>query len=157
MSLSQPSPAAQPFLTPSHLTCHSSLLLHSPSLPSLPPSAPQSDIVRINVTASPLITQPALWTAQESLRLEQQAADPGLAHQQQQQQQHAQQPEGDGHPILGRVKRVGEKAHGLVPWQGAYIMLDSDNGALIALDLSGVAAGRGFQVVRLWKAPEDGM
>jgi hypothetical protein len=36
-------------------------------------------------------------------------------------------------------------------------MLDSDNGALIALDLTGAAAGEGFRVVRLWKAPEDGM
>lgn len=113
----------------------------------------QSDIVRVNVTASPLIPEPALWLAQETLRVEQQQADPGLAHQQQQEQQ----PEGQGSPILGRVKRVGEKAHGLVPWQGAYIMLDSDNGALIALDLSGVATGAGFKVVRLWKAPEDGM
>lgn len=98
-----------------------------------------------------MISEPSLWLAQESLRLEQQQADPGLAH------QHQQQPEGEGTPILGRVKRVGEKAHGLVPWQGAYIMLDSDNGALIALDLSGVATGAGFKVVRLWKAPEDGM
>ncbi len=106
--------------------------------------------MRVNVSASPMIAEPSLWLAQESLRLEQQQADPGLARQQQ-------LPEGEGTIILGRVKRVGEKAHGLVPWQGAYIMLDSDNGALIALDLSGVATGAGFKLVRLWQAPEDGM
>ena len=113
---------------------------------------PQSDIVRVNISATPTIQQPSLWMAQEALRLEQQQADPGLNH-----QQHQPQPEGEGTAILGRVKRVGDKAHGLVPWQGAYIMLDSDNGALIALDLSGVATGAGFRVVRLWKAPEEGM
>lgn len=113
------------------------------------PAFLQSDIVRVNVSASPMIPEPSLWLAQESLRLEQ-PAQPQLAHQQQ-------VPEGDDKPILGRVKRVGEKAHGLVPWQGAYIMLDSDNGALIALDLSSVATGAGFKVVRLWKAPEEGM
>jgi len=109
-------------------------------------------VVRVNVSATPIIEEPTLWLAQEALRLEQQQADPGLAHQQQQQQL-----EGEGGPILGRVKRVGEKAHGLIPWQGAYIMLDSDNGALIALDLSEVPMGGGFKVVRLWKAPEEGM
>jgi hypothetical protein len=108
--------------------------------------------VRVNVTASPVIQEPGLWLAQESLRLDQIQADPGLAHLAHQQQQQQQ-----GGPILGRVQRVGQKSHGLVPWQGAYIMLDSDNGALVALDLSGVAAGGGFNIVRLWKAPEEGM
>jgi hypothetical protein len=116
------------------------------------PAVVQSDIVRVNISASPVIDEPALWLAQESLRLEQQAADPGLAR-----EHNAQQQEGKSTAIVGRVKRVGQKSHGLVPWQGAYIMLDSDNGALIALDLSSVATGGGFKVVRLWKAPEEGM
>lgn len=111
----------------------------------------QSDVVRVNITSAPVIEDPSLWLAQEALRLEQEQADPGLVRQSEA------PPEGDGNPILGRVKRVGEKAHGLVPWQGAYIMLDSDNGALIALDLSDVSTGGGFKVVRLWKAPEEGM
>jgi hypothetical protein len=52
--------------------------------------------------------------------------------------------------IIGRVQGVGKKAHGLVKWHGAYILLDSDNGALSTVRLG---AG-GAKVTRLWKAPE---
>ncbi|KAI8468367.1 MAG: hypothetical protein J3K34DRAFT_459917 [Monoraphidium minutum] len=52
--------------------------------------------------------------------------------------------------VIGRLQGVGKKAHGIVKWHGAYITLDSDNGALTALRLS---AG-GAKVQRLWQAPE---
>lgn len=35
-------------------------------------------------------------------------------------------------------------------------MLDSDSGALMALDLTGTREGGGFKLVQLWKTPEKG-
>jgi hypothetical protein len=58
--------------------------------------------------------------------------------------------ERDPPAVVGRLQGVGKKAHGLVKWHGAYILLDSDNGALTSLRI-GVG---GAKVQRLWKAPE---
>jgi hypothetical protein len=120
--------------------------------------------VRVNVSAVDAIPNPRLWLTQQALTRPDAAAGvgggpgagPGGSSGAAGVPRGA-PPEGPGHAILGRVQRVGDKAHGLVPWQGAYIMLDSDNGALIALDLTGAGAGAGFRVLRLWKAPEAGM
>jgi hypothetical protein len=63
--------------------------------------------------------------------------------------------------IAGRVRGVGHKSHGLVSYQGSYIMLDSDNGALISLDFptSGsvdASKPKGPTTRTLWQAPEAG-
>eukprot|EP00775_Hariotina_reticulata_P005663 gene5663-5900_t len=116
------------------------------------PAMKPSDIVRVNVSAMPTIPDPDAWLQEQYNKLE----DEGLAGSSQPPTARPNQPEGAGYPILGRVQRVGQKAHGLVPWQGAYIMLDSDNGALMALDLTGNAQGDGFRLVQLWKTPEKG-
>ena len=64
--------------------------------------------------------------------------------------------------IAGRVRSVGHKSHGLVSYQGSYLMLDSDNGALISLDFpasgnTGVdGKPKGPSTRLLWKAPEPG-
>lgn len=113
----------------------------------------QSDIVRLNMSAVPVILDPVAWLEEQDRLLA--AADPtdtsaprAVSHT---------SPPTPPEAVVGRVQRVGEKAHGLVPWQGAYLLLDSDNGALVALDLTGAAEGEGFRLVRLWKAPEQGV
>jgi hypothetical protein len=52
--------------------------------------------------------------------------------------------------VIGRLQGVGKKAHGLVKWHGGYVLLDSDNGALVLLR---IGAG-GASLKRLWAAPE---
>jgi hypothetical protein len=104
----------------------------------------QSDIVRLNISAVPPIQNPEAWLAAETLNLASgQPPNPT-------------QSDADS-AIVGRVQRVGQKAHGLVPWQGAYVLLDSESGALMALDLTGAAAGKGFNLHKLWQAPEQGV
>jgi hypothetical protein len=57
--------------------------------------------------------------------------------------------------IAGRLEGVGNKAHGLVPWRGHLIMLDSDNGALMAVTPGDTTHPGGAPTARrLWKAPE---
>jgi hypothetical protein len=108
-------------------------------------SKPQSDIVRLNISAVPPIQNPEAWLAAETLNLASgQPLNPTT-------------PTDADSAVIGRVQRVGQKAHGLVPWQGAYILLDSESGALMALDLTGAAAGRGFHLHKLWQAPEAGV
>lgn len=58
--------------------------------------------------------------------------------------------------IAGRLEGVGTKAHGLVPWRNHLIMLDSDNGALIAVTPGDPTHPGGAPTARrLWKAPEE--
>jgi hypothetical protein len=102
--------------------------------------------VRLNVSAVPPIQNPEAWLAAETLK---------LASGQNPTQNPT--PADADSAIVGRVQRVGQKAHGLVPWQGAYILLDSESGALMALDLTGAAAGKGFNLHKLWHAPEPGV
>jgi len=52
--------------------------------------------------------------------------------------------------IIGRLQGIGKKAHGLVKWHGAFVLLDSDSGALSMLR---VGAG-GASLRKLWQAPE---
>jgi hypothetical protein len=120
----------------------------------------QSDIVRVNISAIPRIADPIAWAAAEAAATAAVNPSAGVAPATAD-SQHVRGLLPPG-AVLGRVQRVGEKAHGLVPWQGGYIMLDSDNGALIALDLTGdgAAAGGtepGFRIHRIWKAPEAGV
>lgn len=49
--------------------------------------------------------------------------------------------------IIGRVRGVGQKAHGMVAWQGLFISLDSDRGALVALEPTAARAA----VHKLWQ------
>ncbi|WIA23830.1 hypothetical protein OEZ85_013493 [Tetradesmus obliquus] len=109
----------------------------------------ESDIVRLNISAVAPIQNPKAWLAAETLKLSTQPpAEP---------QNPTAKPSDADSAIVGRVQRVGQKAHGLVPWQGAYILLDSESGALMALDLTGAAAGKGFNLHKLWQAPEPGV
>ncbi|GIL81892.1 hypothetical protein Vretimale_1469 [Volvox reticuliferus] len=58
-------------------------------------------------------------------------------------------PNADPRPrVVAEVKEVGLKAHGLVFWRGQFVMLDSENGALVAVD---PATGA---VRHLWQAPQ---
>jgi hypothetical protein len=107
----------------------------------------QSDIVRLNISAVPSIQNPEAWLAAETLKLAQQPSS----------EPQTPKPSVAESAIVGRVQRVGQKAHGLVPWQGAYILLDSESGALMALDLTGAAAGKGFNLHKLWQAAEPGV
>lgn len=107
----------------------------------------QSDIVRVNISSTPTIQNPEEWLATETQKLQHPEIEP----------QTSETPGAPNPAIIGRVQRVGEKAHGLVPWQGAYIMLDSDNGALMALDLTDAGSGQGFKLHKLWQAPEQGV
>jgi hypothetical protein len=69
--------------------------------------------VRVNVSVVEPIADPKLWLAAQALHAAQPEQDIAA---------HMAAPlaeEGPGHAIVGRVKRVGDKAHGLVPWQGA--------------------------------------
>ncbi|GBF90355.1 green algal specific Aspartyl Asparaginyl beta-hydroxylase [Raphidocelis subcapitata] len=52
--------------------------------------------------------------------------------------------------IIGRLRGVGTKAHGIVRWHGAYVLLDSDAGALSLLRVANGTA----KTTRLWAAPE---
>jgi hypothetical protein len=52
--------------------------------------------------------------------------------------------------VIGRLQGVGKKAHGLVKWHGAYVLLDSDSGALSVLR---IGAG-GASLKKVWAAPE---
>jgi hypothetical protein len=55
-------------------------------------------------------------------------------------------PNADPRPrVTAEVKHVGLKAHGLVLWQDQFVMLDSENGALVAVE---PASG---SVRQIWK------
>ncbi|GLC58284.1 hypothetical protein PLESTB_001341600 [Pleodorina starrii] len=57
-------------------------------------------------------------------------------------------PNADPRPRVTReVKHVGLKAHGLVAWRRQFVMLDSENGALVAVDPDTGA------VRQIWKTP----
>ncbi|GIL43818.1 hypothetical protein Vafri_1420 [Volvox africanus] len=58
-------------------------------------------------------------------------------------------PNADPRPrVVAEVKEVGLKAHGLVSWRGQFVMLDSENGALVVVD---PATGA---VRHIWQAPQ---
>jgi hypothetical protein len=64
----------------------------------------------------PTIPNPEAWMQEEYRKLE----DEGLAGPDSSEGSRSKQPEGAGNQILGRVQRVGQKAHGLVPWQVGF-------------------------------------
>lgn len=117
------------------------------------PFPSQSDIVRVNISAIPLIDDPAGWLAREAQKPLSAEIEPATSSG----STGFGASDANSQAIIGRVQHVGEKAHGLVPWQGAYVMLDSDNGALMALDLTQSSDATGFRVHKLWEAPEQGV
>ncbi len=58
--------------------------------------------------------------------------------------------------IAARISGVGTKSHGLVEWEGGFVSLDSDSGALVWVELGGGEAEGSAPTIKahtkvLWK------